>query len=117
MADDPQFRNDDRWVHDRGASIGDVVEVVKDYAEQELVGPLRGAWRWLALGTAGAVALGVGLSLMTLGLLRLLQSEWERSATGRLSWLSYLIVLVVVAALIVLTVSRIGKKSLSKEPN
>jgi hypothetical protein len=54
--------------------------------------------------------------LMMLGLLRLLQTEWERSATGRLSWLSYLIVFLVVVALLAVTVSRISKKSLNKEP-
>ncbi|MGH9134150.1 MAG: hypothetical protein ACRDZZ_09450 [Ilumatobacteraceae bacterium] len=105
-----QQRNDND-----GASIGDVVEFVKTYARQETVGPLKGAGRWLALGSAAAVVLGLGLTLVMLGLLRLLQTEWERSATGRLSWLSYLIVLVVVVALLVLTVSRISKKSLNKE--
>jgi hypothetical protein len=55
--------------------------------------------------------------LLMLGLLRLLQTEWERSATGRLSWLSYLIVLVAVAALLLITVTRISKKSLNKESN
>ena len=98
-----------------GASIGEVVEFVKSYARQETLGPLRGAGRWLALGTAAAVVLGLGLMLMMLGLLRLLQTEWERSATGRLSWLSYLIVLVVVLSLLLITVTRIGKKSLNKE--
>jgi hypothetical protein len=98
-------------------SIGELVEYVKTYARQETLGPLKGAGRWLALGTAAAVVLGLGLMLLMLGLLRLLQTEWERSATGRLSWLSYLIVLVVVAALLLITVTRISKKSLNKESN
>jgi hypothetical protein len=98
-------------------SIGELVEYVKTYARQETLGPLKGAGRWLALGTAAAVVLGLGLTLLMLGLLRLLQTEWERSATGRLSWLSYLIVLVAVAALLLITVTRISKKSLNKEPN
>jgi hypothetical protein len=98
-------------------SIGELVEYVKTYARQETLGPLKGAGRWLALGTAAAAALGLGLMLLMLGLLRLLQTEWERSATGRLSWLSYLIVLVAVAALLLITVTRISKKSLNKESN
>ena len=110
MADQPQPDK-----HKNGASIGEVVEYVKTYVRQETLGPLRGAGRWLALGTAAAVVLGLGLMLMMLGLLRLLQTEWERSATGRLSWLSYLIVLVVVVLLLAITVSRISKKSLNKE--
>ncbi len=124
MAEQPQSPNsnahDDRPADNhardnKGASIGEVVEFVKTYARQETLGPLRGAGRWLALGTAAAVVLGLGLMLITLGLLRLLQTEWERSATGRLSWLSYLIVLVVVVSLLLITVTRISKKSLNKE--
>ncbi|MBI5090081.1 MAG: hypothetical protein HZB15_14795, partial [Actinobacteria bacterium] len=30
--------------------IGEVIELVKDYARQETLGPLRGAGRWLAAG-------------------------------------------------------------------
>ena len=115
MADQPQPSTQRRQNRRGGVSIGELVEYVKTYARQETLGPLRGAGRWLALGTAAAVVLGLGLMLMMLGLLRLLQTEWERSATGRLSWLSYLIVLVVVVSLLVLTVTRISKKSLNKE--
>ena len=62
-----------RRAHDVG---GEVVEFVKTYAKQETVGPLRGAGRWIAFGAAGAICLGLGLSLLLLGLLRLLQAEW-----------------------------------------
>jgi hypothetical protein len=108
MAVQPQ-RGDER------ASIGEVVDLVKTYAKQETLGPLKGAGRWLGLGTAAAVMLGLGFMLLSLGLLRLLQTEWERSATGRLSWLSYVIVLVVVVAVLAITLSRINKRALNKE--
>ena len=98
-------------------SIGDVVELVKTYAKQETLGPLKGAGRWLAMGAAGAVALGIGGVLILLGLLRLLQTEWDRSARGNLSWLAYLIVLVVAAGLIALAVSRIKRDSLAQRLN
>jgi hypothetical protein len=68
----------------------------------------------MAMGTAGALALAIGGVLLLLGLLRLLQTEWERSARGSLSWLPYVIVLVVAAAAIALAVSRIKKDSLDK---
>ncbi len=91
-------------------SIGDVVELVKTYAKQETLGPLRGAGRWLALGAAGAVLLGLGLVVVLLGILRLIQTEWDRAATGALSWLSYLIVLVLTVGLLVLAVTRINRR-------
>jgi len=101
---------------DRPATIAGTVDLVKAYAKQETIGPLKGAGRWIGMGVGGAAALGLGLALILLGLLRLLQTEWERSATGALSWLSYVIVLVVCAGLIALAVSRINKDSLNKEP-
>ena len=81
--------------HEEPASVGEVVEFVKAYAQQETVGPLKGAGRWIAYGAAAAIVLGIGLSLLLLGLLRLIQSEASDIADGRLSWLPYLIVLVV----------------------
>jgi hypothetical protein len=96
-------------------SIGGIVDLVRDYAKQETLGPLKGAGKWLAFGAAGAVALGIGVSLLLLGLLRLLQTEWDRSSTGSLSWLAYVIVLAVCVVVIVVAVSRINKSSLNKE--
>jgi hypothetical protein len=96
-------------------SIQGVVTLVRDYAKQETLGPLKGAGRWLAYGTAGALVLGIGLALVLLGLLRLIQTEWDRAASGSLSWLAYLVVLIVCVVAIVITVSRINKPSLNKE--
>ncbi len=96
------------------ASLGEVVEYVKAYAQQETVGPLKGIGRWIGLGAAGAVALGLGLSLVLLGLLRLIQSEWDSVAEGGSSWVPYMIVLAVALALLALTLMRINKTFLSK---
>jgi hypothetical protein len=97
---------------DKSASLGDVVTMVTDYAKQETLGPLRGAGRWLAFGTFGALLIGLGSSFLLLGLLRLLQTEWPRSGSGSLSWLSYLIVMTVGIVGIVLAVSRIRRSRL-----
>lgn len=98
------------------ASVGEVIDLVKAYALQETVGPLRGAGRWLGFGVGGALTLGIGLLLILVGLLRLLQTEWDRSASGNLSWLAYLITLVVAGILLAITVLRIKKSTLNKEP-
>lgn len=96
------------------ASVGDVVDLVKTYAKQETIGPLKGAGRFLGFGAAGAVALGIGGILVLLGLLRLVQTELDRTARGSLSWLAYVIVLVVAGAAIALAVSRINRDTLDK---
>jgi hypothetical protein len=95
-------------------SVAELVELVKGYALQETVEPLKGAGRWMGVGLAGALSFGIGGILLLLGLLRLLQTEWVRSASGALSWLSYLIVLVVGGIAIALVATRIKKDFLGK---
>ena len=97
-------------------SIGDVVEYVKLYAQQQTLGPLKGAGQWLAYGAIAAFVLSIGLVIFLLGVLRLVQTEWDRSATGSLSWLAYVITLALAVLLLVFTLSRIKKATLNKEP-
>lgn len=76
------------------ASAGEVIEAVKTYAKQETIDPLKRAGRYVGFGAAGGLLTGLGLAIVLLGLLRFVQSEWSRSAEGRLSWLAYVITLV-----------------------
>jgi uncharacterized BrkB/YihY/UPF0761 family membrane protein len=97
-------------------SIPELVAFVKTYAKQETLDPLRGVGRWVGFGAAGALCLGLGLVVVLLGVLRLLEEEWDRSSSGSLSWLAYLITLIVAIALLVVTLLRIKKSTLTKEP-
>lgn len=97
------------------AGVGDVIDVVKEYARQETLGPLAGAGRWLALGAVGSLLLGLGSVLVLLGTLRLLQTEVS-VFDGAWSWVPYVIVLVVAVVLTVLALSRVKKATLGKEP-
>jgi hypothetical protein len=97
------------------ASIGEVVDLVRDYAKQETLGPLKGAGRWLALGAAGAVLIGLGSVFVLVGVLRLLQTETS-AFDGGWSWVPYLIVLVAAAVVAAVALSRVKKATLGKEP-
>ena len=97
------------------ASIGEVVDLVRDYAKEETLGPLKGAGRWLALGAAGAVLLGLGSVFVLIGVLRLLQTETS-AFDGGWSWVPYLIVLVAAAIVAAVALSRVKKATLGKEP-
>ena len=111
--------SDDNTPRSNGAddgSIGDVVEYVKVYAQQQTIGPLKGAGQWLAYGAVAAFTLSIGLVILLLGVLRLVQTEWSRSSSGSLSWLAYLITLALAVLLLVFTLSRINKATLNKEP-
>jgi len=92
-------------------SIGQVIDLVKDYAKQETLGPIKGAGRWLAAGAAGAVMLGTGCALLVLGLLRMLQNEFGKTFRG--SWMTmlpYLIAFVVSLGVMGIAARRISKK-------
>ena len=97
-------------------SLDDIIETLKAYVRQELLGPLKGAGQWIAFGAAGAFALGLGLLYVLLGVLRLVQTEWQRSSSGSLSWIAYLITFLVAVALLALTISRVKKATLGHEP-
>lgn len=96
------------------ASVGEVVEFVTAYAKQETLGPLKGAGRWIGVGAAAALSLGLGLFLLMLGLLRVIQTEWDGVAEGGTSWIPYAIVFLVTAALLGVTLSRINKTYLKR---
>lgn len=96
--------------------IGQMIQLVKDYARQETLGPLRGAGRWLAAGTAGALFIGLGCAFIVLGVLRLVQAEFAPTFRGRwMALLPYGIALLIAVVIIAIAASRIFKTSLHKE--
>ena len=98
-------------------SISGVVDLVTAYAKQETLGPLQGR-----RPVAGAGRRRRGLPrpracrCSRSAILRLVQTEWDRSAEGSLSWLPYLIAFLFCVACLAVTISRINKDSLNKEP-
>lgn len=96
--------------------IGEVIDLVKNYARQEALAPVRGAGRWIGFGVAGAVLLGVGSTLLVLGLLRLIQNEFGPTFDGRwMSLLPYVAALALCLVVIGVAISRIAKSSLNKD--
>jgi hypothetical protein len=94
-----------------GGEISEIIDLVKTYAKQETIGPLRNTGRFLARGLAGGFLLGLGLILLLIGLLRVLQTETDVFDDGW-SFVPYLIVVVVGAAIAGLFASRISKGGL-----
>ncbi len=97
-------------------SIAETVQLVKDYARQETLDPLRNAGRWILFGLLGAVLLGLATAFLALGLLRLVQSEWGGTFGGRWTHLvPYLFGAALCIVAIALAISRINKSPLTKE--
>lgn len=85
-------------------------ELVRTYAKQETVEPLKGIGRFVAFGLAGSLFLGLGLMLFAVAGLRALQTETGDTFAGNWSWAPYLLVLAGCALIIGLVVSRMGKR-------
>ena len=95
--------------------VTDLVDSVKQYARQETIDPIRGAARWVAVGTLASVCLGLALVFFSLAVLRLSQFIGGESLSESWSFIHYFITFVIVAALVALSLSRIQQRSLSKE--
>ena len=85
-------------------------DLVRAYAKQETIEPLKGIGRFIAFGLAGSLLLGLGLLLLAVSGLRALQTETGATFDGNWSWAPYLIVLAGCALFIGLLASRMGKK-------
>lgn len=88
----------------------DLWQLTVDYAKQETIDPLKGLGRFVGFGIGGAFALGIGVTLLLLSGLRALQTETGTTFTGNLSWIPYLVVVVVGVILIALAVARVNHR-------
>lgn len=96
--------------------VAQTVQLVKDYARQELRDPLGNTGRWIGWGLAGALCIGLATGFLVLGLIRMLQTEWPGTFGGRWTMLlPYLFGLLFAAFVIGLAVVRINKHPLTKE--
>ena len=92
--------------------VSELWELTKDYARQETVDPLKGVARYVGAGLAGVFIGGLGVIMLMLALLRALQllTRKHEPLSGSLTWVPYLIVLIVGAALAGVALARINRK-------
>ncbi len=97
-----------------GAQVTDLKNLVVGYAKQETVDPLKTLGSYLGYGIAGSVAIGGGLVLLLLALLRGLQELTvfnDPSLTGdsRWSWVPYAITAFVALVIALLFLRKLFK--------
>lgn len=104
-------RNSDKSVPTLATELWDLVRA---YAKQETIEPVKGLGRFIAFGVAGSLLIGVGVVMLAMALLRALQTEVD-TFDGRWSFAPYLITLVFCGIVIGLALSRTSaKKARSK---
>ena len=74
-------------------------QLVLGYAKQETLDPVKNLGRFLGFGLGGALLGSLGAVLLLLGGLRLLQTETGEAFDGNLTFIPYLLVLVVSGAI------------------
>ena len=94
--------------------VTDLVESVKTYARQETIEPLKGAARWVAVGTVAALSLGLAIVFLAMAVLRLSQDLGGNALDGSWSFVHYFITLIVLVLVVSLAFSRIRQRSLTK---
>ena len=86
-------------------------ELVRDYAKQQTLEPVKGVGRYVLWGAFGALLLGTGLVELSIALLRALQTETGTRFAGNWSWVPYLLTLVACTLVFMLLRSRTKKRS------
>jgi hypothetical protein len=87
----------------------ELFELLKAYASQETIGPLKTLGAYLGWGAGGSLLMALGIFFLGLSLLRVLQTETDGTFDGSWSWAPYFIVAVVLVGVIVVAVRRIMK--------
>ena len=91
----------------------DLWDLVRAYAKQETIEPIKGIGRFVAFGVAGSLLLGIGSILVALAILRALQTETGSVFDGNWSFAPYLLTLVVCAGVIGSAVAAMQRKGTS----
>lgn len=92
-----------------GEVIGDLWQLVRAYAKQETIDPLKAIGRFLLWGVIGAVALSIGLLFASLALLRGLQVETGTRLTGSWNVVPYAVTFVVMGVLAFVSIRAVTK--------
>lgn len=94
----------------RGNTVQRDLDEIKDlafrYIKEETVQPVKDMGRFVVWGALGSLLVGFGFFFLLFGALRFLQEQFK-VLDGTLSWIPYLIVVVLAAIIIALTVWRI----------
>ena len=99
-----------------GEVVNDLWVLIRDYAKQETVDPIKALGRFIAYGVGGSLLLAVGISFGALALLRALQTETGDHLTGSLTWVPYLVTFLCTAAVVAVAVRTISKPNRDRRP-
>ncbi len=86
--------------------LDEIKQLALRYIKEETIQPLKDLGRFVAWGALGSLLVGFGYLFLLIGALRFLQEQFK-VLDGTLSWIPYLIVVMLAAIIVGLTVWRI----------
>ncbi len=91
-------------------TVSELLTLTKTYAMQETVEPVKGLGKFVGFGLGAALLGSIGIIVLLLSVLRVLQTETGGHLTGSLTWVPYLVTLVIAVVLIGLALLGITRK-------
>jgi hypothetical protein len=91
-------------------TLKELKDLTVSYARQETLEPLKGVKRFLMFGVPGALLSALGLFLLSLAMLRALQTTTGDTFAGKMTWAPYLLTLLASAVVCGLFGRAITKK-------
>jgi hypothetical protein len=82
------------------------------HAKQETLEPLKGAGRWVLVGSIAAVFVSIGMVFLLLGALRLLVDVSGNAFDGGWSFVPYMVTFMLGTLIVLVTLSRVKKRTL-----
>jgi hypothetical protein len=99
----------------RPSNLPEVIDLLRRYAKQEIVGPLQGIGRWIGLGAAASLCLGVGFLSLSISLLRAMQQYGSSAFSGYWSWVPYLVTILFQVLVLYLALRRVSRTGLTPQ--
>lgn len=102
---------------DKGAGevINDLWLLIRDYAKQETIDPLKSIGKFLGYGVGGALSLSLGILFGAVAILRILQTETGTRLTGSLDFVPYVVALLFTIAAAAISVYAIRRPIRAEE--
>lgn len=87
----------------------ELLQLLRDYAKQETIDPLRSVGRFLGYGLAGAILFAIGSVFGVVAVLRVLQEETGAHLTGSWNFVPYAAALLLTVIVVVACIRTITK--------
>lgn len=97
-------------------AVTEVWTLVRDYAKQETVDPLKRLLGFAKLGLPGAILMGIGIIELMTAVLRAVQAEGGDALDGNWSVVPYLATLIVAGVVLALTKKAMSSRKSPTEP-